>query len=170
MTKGPSPIFWAFIAMSLIAGCGCSTATRSTNTSHDVWWESSEVTADAIVGYLAFRHQERVVAANAEFYAKIMSLVLLFDEWDSEKSMETLADLGSYYLGAHGGELLSCIIVRKGSLAQATLDAVRRSDRNDCAQRFGRSSPICVDEQAYRSALDELVDRIEAGERCTVDR
>lgn len=155
------------LGSSLVSGC--SSAGGSTKDS-SVWWKSHELTRDAIVGYLEFRHEQPVVASNAEFYSEIVSTILLFDEWDSTESMATLVGLGSYYLGAHGGELFSCVVVRKGSAIRPILDSVRASHGNECANRLGSASPVCLGQQAYESQLEQMGQRIEGGERCEVER
>ena len=110
------------------------------------------------------------VAADAAFGSDVIKLLLLFDAWGDQESLETLASLSSYYLGAHGGETYSCVVVRKGRAILSALENQAALAEGACAARFGDKKGVCVPEQSRANKLRTLMGRIKSGESCTVER
>src|SRR5262249_19569698 len=103
----------------------------------DRWWSSPKLVHDAIVGYLELYGHDPETPAKDYFAAELTSLVLLYDEWDSDESLKALIGLTSWYVGEAGGEMLHCIIVRKGERIRPLLDEALKQRQGECLARSG---------------------------------
>ena len=158
------------IAVCISACASPSVADSEDGEDSDHWWTNSEIVADVIVGYLNIRASNKAVASDAVFGGDIINLLLLFDAWDDQMSLESLASLSSYYLGAHGGETYSCVVVRQGHAILPALEKQATATTGACGERFGEKKGICVPQKSRTSKLRTLIARINAGENCTVER
>lgn len=152
-------------------GCACGSVYADNNGPNkpDVWWSAPEIVKKAIVSYLVARVDNKAVAAAPELSDDVMDLVLLFDAWDSSDALKTLASLSSYYAGESGGEIYSCIVIRKGHEILPYLELDMKG-RGECASRFTDKQKLCVEEKWRVSRLRTLIDRINTGESCSVER
>lgn len=125
---------------------------------------------NVIVSYLGVRAENDAVAANTGFGSDVIDLLLLFDSWDKPEDLSALASLGSYYLGAHGGETYSCLVVRKGRAILPELKREMESHPTECSERYGEGTDICLTEERRSSPLQAMIKRIEAGQTCTLER
>jgi hypothetical protein len=129
------------------------------------WWSSPQLVHDAIVGYLELHGREPPTPADDYFKSELTSLVLLFDEWDSNESLKALTQLTSWYLGTAGDEILHCIVVRKGERIRPLLDEARTRHQSECLAQAGSS---CLSAEDHAAVLLDLSQRIAGGERCEV--
>jgi len=124
---------------------------------------------EAVVGFLRFQEivptSER---ANLPYWETV-KLILILDEPDDPKSLGVLADLTSYQVGASGGEILRCVLLRKGPKIVPYLEERLRSDGNDCLDVLGPTSAVCRVGDPYRGYLEGTLDAVKDDESCYVE-
>jgi hypothetical protein len=160
------------VALVLLGGCAAQPATAqgADSSRSGVSWSDAKLVKNVIVGYLGIRAENDALAANSGFGSDVIDLLLLFDSWDGPEDVRALASLGSYYLGAHGGETYSCLVVRKGLAILPELKRQIEGHPTECSPRYGGSTDICLSEERRNSRLQEMIKRIEAGQTCAVER
>jgi hypothetical protein len=92
----------------------------------------------------------------------VMPLLYAFDSFQSERDIKDLAQLSSYYVGEAAGELYRCLVLRKGEKIRSVLETLAAKKSNECIDRFGSHSKICVPDKEYKASLKSYVDTIVA--------
>jgi hypothetical protein len=92
----------------------------------------------------------------------IMPLLYVYDSLGSDRDIEDLASLSPYYLGESAGTLYRCLLLRKGRKIQPILEKLAATKANECIQRFGLGSNICLPEKEYRASLKSYTEKISA--------
>lgn len=133
------------------------------------WWHEDEIIEEVIVSYLKILEKYPDLIREAEFDSNIMDLLLLFDSMGSRKSIKTLCSLSSYYLGEHPHEVYSCLLLRKGRSALPFLEALLKSEENECISKFGSKSKTCLDNETYKGELSIIVEQIKRNDSCTIE-
>jgi hypothetical protein len=176
MTKNFALISSIVAAGLFLPGCSTSSGTLTWRDDQPKWWTTSDVVYRSIVALLAARAV--VDADGADDVVRrvdwaIQDSLLLFDDLDSDEAMARLVGLTSFYLGEASGEILDCLISRKGSRIAPLLETALREKGDACAQEFGRESAQCVG-QRNRDALADrrrsLMMRIEDDAPCAIEK
>jgi hypothetical protein len=160
-------------AISLVlAGCAAAPeGAEDTGVSRSgVWWTDAKLVKSVLINYLGFRAENQSVAANTGFGTDVIDLVLLFDAWDKPGDLQALASLSSYYLGAHGGETYSCLVVRKGRAILPELEQEMARRPSECSKRYGDKEGVCFSNETRISRLRGMIERIESNQTCTVEQ
>jgi hypothetical protein len=164
------------LLVCLVSGClaakgqGSHQARSGQAARTGVWWSDPEVVKNAIVQYLLFEVSHReILSSDQNFYQSVMNLFLLFDAWGSDVALRELAALSSYHTGVAGGEIYSCIVVRKGPPMIEFLEREARGS-GECTSRFPDAKRVCLDDEARRSRVRSLIHRIESQEECAVEQ
>ena len=92
----------------------------------------------------------------------IMPLLYVYDSLGSDRDIEDLARLSPYYLGESAGALYRCLLLRKGRKIEPILEKLAATKTNECIQRFGLDSNICLAEKEYRAILTSYMEKISA--------
>jgi len=121
------------------------------------------VIRDAIVSY--FRLIEKHPEAD-ETLSSAIELLLILDRDSSAESLEVLAGFLSYDVGTHGGELLSCLLIRKGSRTPAALRALSVSTRSDCITRLHAETRRCLKPEEVETEWGIILRAVDSHERC----
>jgi hypothetical protein len=114
------------------------------------------------------KQPERQHDENA--YSEIVDLLLLFDDRSSQETMDLLASLSSYYLGAYGGELYTCIVLRKGTKILPAFEVLQSTGHNDCIGRLGLENKLCFSGDQYQSKIELIIRNIEKNQSCYLER
>lgn len=115
---------------------------------------------DVILKFLDVKQKSSCKREFDELYWDILSLLELLDTSNSPKCLSILANLAQYYLGEAGGELYSCIILRKGRLIERYLKAERgkiKEGMNDCAPSTNSSKERCFTAKEALDNIDDLL-------------
>jgi hypothetical protein len=146
-----------------------------------IWWHEDELIKSALVSAIALKMDHLELQNEAEFrdhFSDVIDLLLLFDTMESDRALETLASLRSYYFGSHGGETYSCLLQRKGKKIKPILTRMLNSKENECHAKFkglpvveasGSKVRVCLSDYIYRIKLKAIIGRIENNEWCTIE-
>jgi hypothetical protein len=97
----------------------------------------------------------------------VNALILLYDSWNSKDSLRVLASFSNYYLGEAPGALYDCIVLRKGKTIRPYLEGELHSSRDECVDEFGENRPSLCRHSERKERINDLIRRIDAGERCS---
>ena len=132
-------------------------------------WRDEVIVKDAIVSYLTLREKFPKVSNDAEFYSRMVDLLLLFDKFNSQPALKTLVSLNSYYLGAHGTEVYYCLQVQKGDVLKPLLIEFLNSGMNECEQSLGKKSKYCRNNLRLEHFISSVLKGIEEKEVCIIE-
>jgi len=95
---------------------------------------------------------------------------LILDSRNDRTTLNVLASLSSYRLGASGGEVYQCVLRRKGSKILPQLQNILASGKNECAESIGRNAPSCQTTSEHETWLKDTIVAIKADRSCTIDQ
>src|SRR5207249_2827569 len=100
----------------------------------------------------------------------IFGLLPLYDGLNDRESLKSLVDLEAYYLGEAPGEVLDCLLVRKGESVVSILAELKRTGSQICRHQLGPKSTVCRSDDEIRREVDILIKRINGKELCDVEQ
>jgi hypothetical protein len=142
-------------------------------------FSTAQLLKQAIVSDLAvYVGQPNLSApADASQVAYIVGRLSLFDRMDTPDTLEVLASLSGYYLGAPAERLYDCLSLRKGKALEPHLEQFLRSGNPECMRQFGaafeKPSPaldghaFCPNDQELTGHLNQLIGEIDAAKPCS---
>ncbi len=136
----------------------------------EIWWTDSGLVKRALVEHLRLQDRHPQLKDEHDAYWSIASLVLLLDGRSDPLTLQTLADLTSYYWGESGGEVFQCVVLRKGKAIVPFLQRSLDAPENDCHEALGENGSGCLQETEYRKGLRALLNAIARDERCAIER
>jgi hypothetical protein len=158
------------VALATI-GCAHSQDVKDWRARQEQWWVKGRSIEDAVVVLAALRR-----SASAELQDDItdslIGLLVLLDDDDDPATLDALADLGNYYLGAAPGEIYSCLVMRKGQKIVPILRAQMSERTDSCITRFGQDRLLCENirnpSRGHRQQV--LLDSIAKNVPCTLEQ
>jgi hypothetical protein len=105
-------------------------------------------------------HKVSKPTANFMNDIDVATFLYAYDSFSSKRDIEDLASLDSYYLGEANGVLYRCLVLRKGMEIMPALKKLASKSSNECIDRFGSQSNICVSDKEYRSTLAYYISTI----------
>ena len=135
-----------------------------------VWWTDGGLIKNALVAYFRLEEHHPDLEKVHDLYWNTVSLVLILDGRNDPTTLQTLADLSSYYWGESGGEMFDCVVWRKGGAIVPYLQKHLDDLPSDCRITLGDGSARCLQEAEYRGHLRGLLSSIARNESCSVER
>gem|GEM_PF-4353377 len=107
----------------------------------------------------AFREHEELV----------MDLLYLLDRQSRPQDIRTMINLSSYYLGEAPGQILNCLIIRKGSRALSFVNDAMKATDSACEKESpaGIREKVCLTAAEMKSHLGSLAKALSSGEQCS---
>lgn len=139
----------------------------------EIWWDEDRLVKNAIVqalNYRVMRPETDYDAAYGVSSNAIYEMILLFDGRGDSRTLRTLADLVSYRLDGAAGEILSCVIQRKGRAMLPAFEEQLAKGGGDCLDAKGIDKRMCRNEEEYRSEVQSYIRAIKAGDPCYIER
>ncbi len=107
-------------------------------------------------------------AAYQRHSLEVNDLIALFDAMQSPECLRVLVSLNSYYLGESFGEMMECVVLRKGKLVLPSLSDQLSSNASECARELAEVHPqLCLSARDYRERVKRLLRSVRSGERCS---
>ena len=122
-----------------------------------------------IVNYLRAGAKHPELRQEHELEWSVFKLLALFEGLNDRKSLKALGELEAFYLGEAPGEMLDCLVVRKGASITKILSDLKRTGSQDCRAQLGLKSTACRSDDELRRELDILIKRIDGKETCAVE-
>ena len=124
---------------------------------------------DVIVNYLRTSAKHPELRQDHELEWSVFELLALFEGLNDRESLRALGDLEAFYLGEAPGEMLDCLIVRKGPSIVKNLSDLKRTGSQDCRAQLGLNSGACRSDDEIRREVDILIKRIDIKETCALE-
>ncbi len=136
----------------------------------EIWWNDAHLVKSAIVSYLKLLHDNPELHTKENPQWQILSLILVLDSHNDAQSLNTLASLAPYNLGASGSEIYACVVQRKGTKILSALQAAITSGNNECTDAMGSDSSACLKPSDYRARVQGLISAVKADRSCTIEQ
>ena len=158
-----------------VAAAGCAPrAAEPTHSSGDAAAATGGVHGGSlikavIVNYLRAGTKQPALRKEQELEWSVFGLLPLFEGFNDQESLKTLVDLEAYYLGEAPGEVLDCLLVRKGESVIKLLSELKMNGSQRCREQLGSKSTACRSDDELRREVDILIKRIGAKEACDIE-
>ena len=99
--------------------------------------------------------------------AAIQPLLFALSKQNGTVANKVLVALSTYRLGVANDEIYQCILQRRGPQVVARLMA--KGAKNDCIQRLGTGSSLCLSEAERKHVAEDVLRAIKAGSKCELE-
>lgn len=165
------------IAASVFALLAAGTeASKGWRDQQERWWTRPKIESEVVVALLVARQlseghadDERLQRINAALEHSL----LLFDDDNSDASLQELVSLSYFNLDGAPGEIYSCVVTRKGRIAIPQIKSALEEGKDRCVRDLGKQSPICANSARQgiaRDRFESLIARIESDTPCSIEK
>jgi len=119
---------------------------------------------ETIVGVLAAGEHCKCVD---RMQSAIQPLLFALARHDDAETNRVLVELSTYRLGVANDEIYHCILSRRGRPVLHQLTST--STKNDCGQRLGSKSSMCLTRDERKAVADSIRRAIETHARCDIE-
>jgi hypothetical protein len=158
---------WAILICAMSIALAASGDWRKEQT---IWWNDAQLVKSAVVGYLKLLNSNPDLMSKDNPLWQIDSLVLILDARNDRTTLNVLASLSSYNLGASGSEVYQCVLRRKGSKILPLLQASLEAGKNECTETIARDATVCRTPAEHATWLKDNIAAIKADRSCALDQ